>query len=370
MRTLVVSGINLVDGGALSVFYDFLDALIECEYYKEYKVIAMVSSKKLFEKYNDYIELIEFPKSKKSWIYRLYYEYIFFKKFSSKRNIDIWISLHDITPNVKAKKRYVYCHNPSPFNHMKLTEIKYGLKYYLFSKFYKYLYRINIKKNTAVIVQQEWLRNEFKKFFKINNIIVARPSISNLRKIEKKIDNGQKVTFIYPSYPRYYKNFEVLCKAVEYINDRNIKNFEVILTVDGSENKYSNDLIKKYKNVSNINFMGLLSRERLYSIYSDADCLIFMSKLETWGMPIIEFMETQRTMLISDLPYAYETVGNYNDVSFINVDDYQLLAKEMINIIQKKHVQKKNIALPITQPYAKNWNELLKMLLKIEDNLD
>ncbi|MCT3467001.1 hypothetical protein EFR21_08215 [Lactobacillus delbrueckii subsp. bulgaricus] len=148
-------------------------------------------------------------------------ERIYFKPFSKKLGVDIWISLQDITPNVVANKRYVYCHNPSPFNKMKLSEAKYGWKYYLFSKFYKYLYQINIKKNTAVIVQQDWMRKEFKKMFHIDNVIVARPSgpIASPT-ISDESKTNDKAIFIVPSFPRYFKNFQVVCKAVRLLKEK------------------------------------------------------------------------------------------------------------------------------------------------------
>lgn len=115
MSNFVISGINLLDGGALSVYYDLLDEVLKNEWYKKYNIIALVADKKLFRKYENYIEIIEFKKSKKNWLFRLYYEYIYFKIFSKKNNVDVWLSLHDTTPNVIAKKRYVYCHNATPF---------------------------------------------------------------------------------------------------------------------------------------------------------------------------------------------------------------------------------------------------------------
>lgn len=36
--------------------------------------------------------------------------------------------LHDIAPNVKAKERYVYCHNPSPFMKSEIKNLKYIYK--------------------------------------------------------------------------------------------------------------------------------------------------------------------------------------------------------------------------------------------------
>ena len=364
MEKIVISGINLIDGGALSVYYDFLDTLIEKKYYDKYKIIALIGNKKLFGKYEGYIEFIEFPKSKKSWIYRLYYEYIFFKKFSKKILCDYWISLHDITPNVIAKKRFVYCHNPSPFNKMKISEIKYGFKYYLFSKFYKYLYKINIRKNTGIIVQQEWIRKEFEKIFKVDNVIVARPSIPNIDVMKKSYRKNDKIIFIYPSYPRYYKNFEIVCEATKILSEEHINNFEVLITVNGTENRYSRDLVKKYNNINNLKFIGLLDRKELYKKYGESSCLIFMSKLETWGMPIIEYKKTRKPMIVSDLPYAYETVGDYEKVIFSNVDNAAELAEKMKFFIQTNKIDGKNKLIKYKEPFAKDWNELLEIIIK------
>ena len=77
----------------------------------------------------------------------MYYEYFYFKKLSEKWKPYLWLSLHDMTPNVRADKRVVYCHNPMMFYKMTEEERKKSFKLFLFSKFYKYIYKINIKKN-------------------------------------------------------------------------------------------------------------------------------------------------------------------------------------------------------------------------------
>lgn len=360
---IVLSGINLVDGGALSVYHDFLDELISSGYTDIYNVIAFVGNKSLFEEYKSYIKLIEIPKSKKSWIYRIYYEYFYFNRISKKINPDIWISMHDITPNVVAKKQYVYCHNPSPFNKMKISEAKYGIKYYLFSKFYRYLYTINIKKNTGVIVQQEWMRKEFIKMFNIKNVIVARPSMPDLPNLQSSKTNKENI-FVFPSYPRYYKNFQIACKAADLITKQGIDNFKLYITVDGTENRYSLELIKKYSSNKSICFCGLLTRDKLYSLYEKSCCLLFMSKLETWGMPIIEFKTTGKSMIVSNLPYCYETVGDYLNVEFVDPDNEEELANKMLQIITTGTIWGENKLEKYDSPFASNWKELINMIIQ------
>lgn len=359
-KTIVISGINIVDGGAKSVYDDLLNTIVNDKLYKKYNLIVLVSQKKLFKQFTAYFKIIEFPKSKKHWINRLYYEYFYFKRLSKQLHPYIWLSMHDVTPNVIADKRYVYCHNPSPFYNMKLQEAKYGWKYYIFSKFYKYLYRINIHKNTAVIVQQNWIANAFKKMYHLNNIIVAKPSISikEISKIDKK---NKKTSFIYPSFPRPFKNFEILCEATKRLNQQKLRSkFEVIITLDGTENSYAKMLRQRYGTISNIRFIGLQSRENLYKYYSKCSCLVFMSKLETWGIPISEFKISSKPIITADLPYAHETAGNYMNIRYVNINSCLELASAMKDSIkQKKFVYSQKNMTEKTYPTADSWESLI-----------
>lgn len=146
MKKIVLSGISLYQGGTLSIYYDLLDSAVEKNIYNEYEVVCFVHDKNLFKKYMNFFEIIEIPKARKNYLYRLFYEYIYFYFYSKKQNIYIWFSVHDITPNVKAQKQFTYCHNPMMFYKMRFSDVKYAGRLFWFNLFYKYLYKINIKK--------------------------------------------------------------------------------------------------------------------------------------------------------------------------------------------------------------------------------
>lgn len=366
MKTIVISGINLFEGGTLSIYKDCLDNIINYRLNETNNIIALVHKKEIFSEYRDKIKIIEFPKSRKSYLYRIFYEYIYFYFYSKSKDIDVWLSLHDITPNVKAKKKYVYCHNSTPFMKIEIKNLKYSYKNFLFSLFYKYLYKINIKKNTAVIVQQDWLRQEFIKMYNLKNVIVARPTVNIKDNKYKNVlkENKNKVQFIYPAFPRFFKNFELICEACKILEQREINKFEVLLTLDGTENKYANELVKKYSNYKTIRFIGLQSRKDLFSLYEEVNCMIFPSKLETWGLPISEFKETLKPLLLADLPYAHETVGSYDKVCFFNPIDKNELANLMENEISEKNIYINTIEKKNDEPFAANWRELFDMIFK------
>ena len=312
-----------------------INQLIEDELYKRYDIVCFVYDKELFPKeYRDLITFIEIKDTKKSYIKRFYYEYSYFYKFSLDNDVYVWISVHDMTPKVKADRLYTYCHNPMPFYKPDLKELRFEKKLFLFSLLYKYIYAINIKMNTYLVVQQDWIRQEFKRMFGIDNIIVARPN-----KELSVVKNGTQsdlITFIYASQATFFKNFEVLCEATKILEDSGVVDFKVLITLSGTENSYSNWLYERYKSIRNIEWVGFLCQEKLFELYGSSSCLVFPSKLETWGLPISEYKNTNKPIIASDLPYAHETVGDYCDVAFFNPDDANELASYMRKVIRKE----------------------------------
>ncbi len=361
-KIIVISAINLRSGGTLSILNDCLQ-YIDKELSSTYKIIALVHNKTILNK-TENIEFVEFPNSIKSYFYRLYYEYVYFKKLSKELKPHLWLSLHDMTPNVVADIRAVYCHNPSPFYKINIKEFFLDYKFALFSFLYKYLYKINILKNNFVIVQQEWLKDEFIKLYDVKNLVVANPNIEILIQNEETIGEDDKIIFFYPSFPRVFKNFELICEAVSLIDSSYSDKFEVILTIDGSENKYSKSIVEKYNKYKNINFIGLQTREKVFDIYSKSDCLIFPSKLETWGLPISEFKTYDKDILTIDLPYARETVGDYSKVKFFSLNNPKELATYMQNKMDGRLVYDVNCSIQKSDFGSNSWKELFDILLK------
>lgn len=369
MKVAVISGINLYSGGPLRIYYAFLDTVKQLPFFNEWKFIIYVHRKELFEQYNQDFEVIELPKSRKNYIYRLYYEYIFFGLYSKKNEIDVWISLHDFTPNVNAKHRYVYCHNPIIF-HPELSVFTFShMTGYLFAKIYGFLYGINIRKNDGVIFQQDWIRREFEEKYGINNGIVAYPVVEqhpvniteNYVKDTRNWESKEKYIFFYPAFARGFKNFELICKAVKLLKGK--YDFEVWLTIDGSENKYAKEIVDKYKHIHEIKFIGNQNFEEMTERYMCADSLIFPSKLETWGLPISEFKAYGKPMLVVNLPYAHETVGNYDKVSFFEPNAYKDLATLMEESINGSIQYNGNRLSDIKSPFYSDWGELVERIL-------
>jgi len=363
MKRIVLSGVNLVELGPTVVFKSALQTAIEI-FGADYEIVALVHSKELFDVPG--VRYIEFPDVKSSWLKRLRFEYYTLKSISKEMDADLWLSMHDMTPNVTAGRRVVYCHNPAPFYSLRLRDALMSWKFAAWVLLYGYLYRVNIRKNNYVIVQQNWMRREFEHRYGLNNVVVAHP-VSAAEMVRTEAPDAraedQKFRFFYPAYPRLFKNHELILDAIHILEKEGGFDCEVWLTLDAQTSPYAKSLVTRYRHLHSVKWLGVLEHSAVLERYRHADCLLFPSKLETWGLPIMEFKTTGCPMIVADLPYARETVGSYKQVAFTRVNDPFYLARLMKGAIQGKEVFARAQGSSIAPPFARNWHELWKLLL-------
>lgn len=374
MKHIVVSAINLYTAGPLTIAREFLSAARQSPAFRrgEYRITAFVHKTSLFDDLRaDGITYIEKPFSRKNWLIRLYYEYMWFNRWSATQNVDTWVSLHDVSPNVKARRRMVYCHNPAIFYNGKssLWTWRNDPKFELFRLFYAKLYATNLRKNDRVIVQQQWIRGEFAARFgyPASKIIVARPDA--IRQSEpppaQNPSPQNSKTLIYPAFPRFFKNHEVVVEAMKLLNrsDRSEwSDLSLQLTMTGAENGYAKKIAAMARGLANVQLIGFLSHEQALAQYAPADGMIFPSKLETWGLPLSEFRETGKPIFAANLPYAKEPLSDYANVEWFDPDDAPALAARLRRFAQTGAVDGAPVHIDIKEPRAANWVELLSLL--------
>lgn len=370
-RHLVVSAVNFSEGGPLTVLIDSLDAAAQT-LGPEWSITALVHDEGLID--NPRVRTIAYPQSKRSWLRRLRLEWWDFGALSRQIKPDLWLSLHDMTPRVKAQRQAVYCHNPSPFYKASATEAWFDPRFFLFNTFYMSLYRLFIRRNYAVIVQQSWLRDSFRRATKHPNVVVARPGQGadgmglavegNLPGPPRVPEPGRPLRLFYPALPRVFKNMETLCDAMMGLPPEIVRLIDLRLTFDGNENKWAAELARRYRDMPGISLIGRQSRKQMAAEYQDADVVLFPSRLETWGLPITEAKTFAKPLLVADLPYAHETIGNYQAVDFLAPDDTAAWADKIANMAAGKWQPGSHVAPEPEQPFMTDWPSLWRYLVK------
>ena len=361
--SIVLSGVNFTDMGPLTVFREAIASLAEL-HSDNYKIIALVHRKSLFDIPG--VKFIEYPEIKYSWFKRLRFEYYECRRISEEIKPYLWLAMHDMTPNVSAKIRAVYCHNPSPFYRFHVKEALLDWKFGLFTLLYRFLYGINIRSNDFVVVQQSWLRSEFQSRYDTQTVVVAHPSLENLSITPKEgpeIYPHSPYVFFYPAYPRTFKNMDQILNAARMLEQSGFRGFEIWLTLSGTETAYASKLRRDYGELSSVRWLGLLPHAEVLRRYAEADCLLFPSKLETWGIPITEFKTTGKPILAADLPYAHETVGTYDQVAFFDTESTEALEGAMRKAVLGESAFRSVEEKPIAPPFSQSWEELWNILL-------
>lgn len=335
-KTIVVSAVNLRKGGTLTVLRDCLRYLSD-NYSKDNRIVALVHDKRLCEYPG--IEYMEFPDTIKSWGRRLWCEYVTMNKVSKQiakedgRKVWLWLSMHDTTPRVQAEHQEVYCHTSFPFMKPNWRDFQMDPKIPLFCMFTRFAYRINVHRNDYLIVQQEWFKDSMSKMLGVprDKFKVIPPAMPDLSLVEADEITPGLPTFFYASTPDCHKNFETLCEAARLLeNEIGKDKFRVVLTIKGDENKYASWLKANWGDVTSIDFHGFMKKSELFGWYKAASAFVFPSRVETWGLPISEFIAVGRgKLLLADLPYAHETSKGAKAVEFFDVCDARMLMKIM-----------------------------------------
>lgn len=365
-RCLVVSAVNLTEAGPLTILREFVAAA--CEWLSpRWKIVVFVHNRALLS--DSRPTYIEIPWTKGSWLRRMYLEWHGFRRFADELKPDLWLSLHDTTPELGAIRQAVYCHNPMPFYRLRVRDVWLQPATFFFRYFYQLVYRIHLRRNYAVVVQQGWLRDEFRRWTGATlRIIVAHPAVAVPEKgLAIQVPpraGGAGSTFLYPAVPRVFKNMELLCHAAQYLEQTQAQAWhsQILLTISGRENRYACWLWRKFGKLGSVRFAGRQTAQQLQQLYRSSDCLLFPSRLETWGLPISEAKAHGLPMFVADLAYAHETVGDYANAAFVDVEDHVALADALMSFQEGSFRFQGARAVEPVAPRAHDWRELLSLL--------
>lgn len=349
---VVISGVNLTEGGPLTVLRDCL-AAARSVLDPEQTIIAVVHDRRLFSQAG--VQFVEIPKAKSSWRHRLAVEYLEFKRLSQHWRPALWLSLHDASPLLAAgTPQAVYCHNSTPFFKFRLEDLWFEPKLLIFHLFYGLIYRFNLSSNALVIVQQDWLRAVFQRRFKAGKVLVAHPSVNDLTIDEHPQLSTCGTILLFPTLSRAFKNIETICQA--YVEaSRNGFVGELRVTIDGTENRYARFIARRFGAVPGIKLIGRQDRDAMAAQYRECTAVLFPSRLETWGLPITEAIGFDKPLLVADLPYARETVGAYDKALFLPASDWRQWGQAILELGITEFTPTNTAPLSPAAPFVTGW---------------
>lgn len=310
-KTIIVNATALTSGGALTILEIFLDEIKETK--QNYYIFVSLHLKDSFYKKSN-IKIFGVDTS--SAFKRIHWDWFGLGEWVRLNKItpDVVLSLQNTSINLKGARQFIYLHqavalHPAKWSFLKKDERKLA--------FYKYVYpffiKCFIKNNTTFLVQTNWMKTACAKRFKTSNIKILPPNLSNYKTdYIQPINLTFKYSLFYPANASIFKNHIELIKALYEIKKENPKlSIGLYLTLFKQDNPKLVKLIAQYNLMSNVIFLGTISKETMKRFYKSCSVLVFPSYIESFGLPLVEIQSFQKPIIVADEPYAKEVLKNY-----------------------------------------------------------
>lgn len=331
---IMVFNVPAATVGALSILNDFYDEVIAHQD-KSINWIFVLSKPNINETKN--VKVLRFPWIKKSWLHRMFFDNIVAPKLIKKYKIDKVLSFQNIIiPHTKVEQ-VLYMHNSLPFVEYKFTFRK-NKHLWIYQNIIGRNIVNSIKKANKVLVQSEWIKKACIEKSKISNekISVIPPRVSIVINKFFKPEGESLTTFFYPASEFEYKNHRVVIDASKELKREKIKDYRVIFTLKGNENKHVSKLYNEVKkNELPIEFVGKLPREQVFELYTRS-ILLFPSNIETYGLPMLEAKLHKGIILASNSSFSHEILDGYENVYFFDPFDCGKLAELISELLTLK----------------------------------
>lgn len=365
MYKIIINATAIRSSGALTILKDFISYVFSLNA-KDILFLFLTSTNNVFHDCNNVI-VHEVPVQ--NWFSRIIWDRKGLQKWCEDNNIipDVSISFQNtcahFTGKYKNVKQLVYYHNILPLvsNNWNILK-KEERKLYLYAHFYRFFVN-RWNKSAVYVVQLSYVKQLLcNKFTNITSsqVQVIRPNLPNINpsNIEAKETNDYKKLFIYPATPFEYKNHRIILDALELLKNEEpnlAEKIRIIFTVP--EDCQVSQVIKERELDDIINCIGSNPYDVLLTYYKRCDALLFPSKIESFGLPLVEASLFGVPVIAADLPYAREVLANYEGASFVDVDNAEMWMKQIKQLLQSNKKYK-----PLTQNVQNTWEELMDVM--------
>jgi len=326
-KTIVVNSTAAISGGALTILNEFIAAIEKFSADKHFTFI-FYTSVDFPDLKNPKIRIINL--GRKNYFERIFWDYFGFK--SSLKNLKILPDLIMSFQNCgvvynKSCPQLIYYHNSFCLIPYKWNPFKKNQRIlWFYTEIYPFFVQSLIQQKTRIIVQAEWIKKAFSTKFSVplNRINVILPTVKKSY-LDTYSNTSNQMILFFPATSFLYKNHSLLLDMMSYLkmkDDLFYKDVKLIFTLDYSD-IVSLGIEGKYKEVQeNILLMGYLNNEQMHKVYNDTKILLFPSRIETFGLPLVEAAYKNKFILCSDQAYAHETLEGYKKVEFIDNRDH------------------------------------------------
>ena len=369
MKIIIINATAARSSGALTILKNFM-SFVYVQNDSQYFIHLLTTTEDVFHNAQNVLVHEIAPQN---WRMRLSWDRNGFQRWCESDGIlpDVVISFQNTCPRLtgalRAVKLLVYYHQQLPL-------VKYQWKWhrsderilFLYAHFYG-LFVNRWNKNAEYVVQLPFVKELFcKKFPNIPpaRVHVIRPNLPYIGTDSvlpaKKVDG--KYLFVFPATPLRYKNHIVILNALHHLRFEDpeiLENMYVVFTVP-SDSIVAESVVKLGLN-DVVRCIGSIPYEELLSLYKVCDTLLFPSKIESFGLPLVEAAMFGVPIVAADLPYAREVLEDYDGATFAASDDYKAWGEKIKCIVENER-QKHT---PFSQSKRNSWADFTDLMMSL-----
>ncbi len=237
--------------------------------------------------------------------------------------------------------------------------------------FYNYYFPKYAEKATRIATVSEFSKNDICTSYGIQknkidvvgngyNIEYKLLDIAGKTKIKAKYTNSRDF-FIFVGSLSPRKNVENMLLAYQSFIDRNDKIIDLIIVGD---NLFMTKSIKqtwqKLKHKDNIHFVGRLEPKEISKLVASAIALLLVSKLEGFGIPVVEACACRTPVIVSNVSSLPEVAGNA--AIYVNPFEVSSISDALYKMANDDELRKKlsENTIEISKKYS--WDKSAKLL--------
>ena len=284
-----------------------LNLLLNLDKIKNLRITAYLNislEKELHKKLtNSYVNYIDLPNN----VFSIIKERSIFQKIETSF-IDIIHAPCTLIPFYQHNKPMIATIHDLNFLTLDTRKFKYLYK--------RFLYKYTISKCPRLIAISQFTKNELINFSKNSPTINVVWNGADSKTIKKK--NNPRPYLISFGH-RAHKNIEQSIKILSKLN-QNSYIFDLIIVGSTPDLKQKIiPLAKKLHIEQSLTFLEHIDNDQLEDLYFNATALLFLSKYEGFGLPVIEAMNMRCPVITSNNASLPEIVGQYGLI----IDEHQ-----------------------------------------------
>jgi glycosyltransferase involved in cell wall biosynthesis len=146
--------------------------------------------------------------------------------------------------------------------------------------------------------------------------------------------------FVYIGRLVFYKNLEVIIKAIDIIKKTEPK-INLVIIGSGPHKQTLQKMVQDLDLQQNIEFQGYVSPEEKSKTLETSNALVFPSLCEGFGLVILESFEKSRPVLVSDIRPMSDIVSHKQNGLVLDPHDENIWAKSMLELIHDPEMSSK-----------------------------